>query len=139
MVTGVQTCALPISRELDAVPDALVGAAIREVGAAAGSLFVHDDESGELYTQRSSDLGQRQIRVLDDRGIAGSVYQSGVGEIVLDAYADPRFAREVDQETGFTTRSILCVPVRNTKGEAIGVVKPEIGRASCRERVSYHV
>jgi adenylate cyclase len=108
---------------LDAVLDALVGAAIREVGAAAGSLFVHDDERGELYTQRSSDLGQRQIRVLDDRGIAGSVYQSGVGEIVLDAYADPRFAREVDQETGFTTRSILCVPVRNTRGETIGVVE----------------
>jgi len=108
---------------LDAVLEALVAAAIQEIGAEAGSLFVHDDESSELYTQRSSDLGQRQIRVMDDRGIAGAVYQSGVGEIVLDVYADRRFAREVDQETGFTTRSILCVPVRNTRGETIGVVE----------------
>jgi adenylate cyclase len=108
---------------LDAVLDAVVMAAIAEIGAEAGSLFVHDDDSGELYTLKSSDLGQRQIRVLDDRGIAGVVYQSGVGEIVLDAYADPRFAREVDQETGFATRSILCVPVRNTKGETIGVIE----------------
>jgi adenylate cyclase len=108
---------------LDAVLQALVGAAIREIGAEAGSLFVHDDETGELYTQKSSDLGQRQIRVMDDRGIAGAVYQSGLGEIVPDAYADSRFAREVDQETGFTTRSILCAPVKNAKGETIGVVE----------------
>jgi adenylate cyclase len=60
---------------------------------------------------------------MDDRGIAGAVYQSGTGEIVSDAYADPRFAREVDQETGFTTRSILCAPVRNAKGETIGIVE----------------
>jgi adenylate cyclase len=108
---------------LDAVLDALVGAGIQEIDAEAGSLFVHDDDTGELYTQKSSDLGQQQIRVMDDRGIAGAVYQSGVGEIVPDAYADPRFAREVDQETGFTTRSILCAPVRNAKGETIGVVE----------------
>ncbi len=108
---------------LDDVLEALVAAAIQEIGAEAGSLFVHDDETGELYTQKSSDLGQRQIRVMDDRGIAGATYQSGAGQIVLDAYADPRFAREVDQETGFTTRSILCAPVRNAKGETIGVVE----------------
>ncbi len=60
---------------------------------------------------------------MDDRGIAGAVYQSGVGQIVTDAYADPRFAREVDQETGFTTRSILCAPVKNARDETIGVVE----------------
>src|SRR5207302_3077004 len=101
----------------------LVSAAIAEIGAEAGSLFVHDDDTRELYTQKSSDLGQRQIRVMDDRGIAGAVYQSGSGEIVPDAYADPRFAREVDQETGFETRSILCAPVKNAKDETIGVVE----------------
>ena len=108
---------------LDAVLEALVAAASQEIGAEAGSLFVHDDDSGELYTQRSSDLGKREIRVMDDRGIVGAVYQSGVGEIVLDVYADPRFAREVDRQTGFTTRSILCVPVRNSRGERIGAVE----------------
>ena len=111
---------------LDSLEDvlaAMVGTAILELGAETGSLFVHDDETGELYTQKSGDLGARQIRVMDDRGIAGAVYQSGTGEIVSDAYADPRFAREVDQETGFTTRSILCAPVRNAKGETIGIVE----------------
>ena len=108
---------------LEEVLAAMVGTAILEIGAETGSLFVHDDETGELYTQKSGDLGARQIRVMDDRGIAGAVYQSGTGEIVSDAYADPRFAREIDQETGFTTRSILCAPVRNAKGETIGIVE----------------
>jgi adenylate cyclase len=108
---------------LDEVLEALVNAAMQETQAEAGSLFVHDGETGELYTRKSTDLGARQIRVLDDRGIVGAVYQSGTGEIVLDAYADPRFAREVDAETGFETRSILCVPVKNAKEETIGVVE----------------
>jgi adenylate cyclase len=108
---------------LDEVLEALVNAAMQETQAEAGSLFVHDGETGELYTRKSTDLGARQIRVLDDRGIVGAVYQTGTGEIVLDAYADPRFAREVDAETGFETRSILCVPVKNAKEETIGVVE----------------
>ena len=108
---------------LDAILEALVGAAMKELGAEAGSLFVHDDDTGELYTRRQGEAGAQEIRVMDDRGIVGAVFRSGVGEIVLDAYSDPRFAREVDQETGFSTHSILCVPVKNAKDETIGVVE----------------
>src|SRR5262249_11700503 len=79
---------LQLSREvaaldsLDAVLETLVEAAKRELAAEAGSLFLHDDETGELYTVKTTDLGSRQIRVLDHLGIVGAVYQSGVGEIV---------------------------------------------------------
>lgn len=120
---------LRLSREvaaldsLDAVLDTLVEAAKAELGAQAGSLFLHDDDTGELYTVKTTDLGSRQIRVLDHLGIVGAVYSSGVGEIVLDAYADPRFNREVDRETGFSTESLLCVPIRNAKGETIGAAE----------------
>jgi adenylate cyclase len=120
---------LRLSREvaaldsLDAVLDTLVEAAKAELCAQAGSLFLHDDDTGELYTIKTTDLGSRQIRVLDDLGIVGAVYQSGVAEIVLDAYADPRFNREVDRETGFTTESVLCVPVKNARGQTIGAAE----------------
>ena len=60
---------------------------------------------------------------MNDRGIVGAVYRSGSGEIVHDAYADPRFAREVDQETGFKTEAILCAPVKSAKGDTIGVIE----------------
>src|SRR5215468_12572048 len=120
---------LRLSREvaaldsLDAVLDMLVEAAKREIGAQAGSLFLHDEDSGELYTVKTTDLGSRQIRVLDNLGIVGAVYQSGTGEIVHDAYADPRFNQEVDRETGFSTDSILCAPVKNAKGQTIGAAE----------------
>jgi adenylate cyclase len=120
---------LRLSREvaaldsLDLVLDALVEAAKRELDAQAGSLFLHDDDTGELYTVKTTDLGPRQIRVLDHLGIVGAVYQSGVGEIVHDAYADPRFNQDVDRETGFSTESILCAPVKNPKGEMIGAAE----------------
>ena len=120
---------LRLSREvaaldsLDAVLDTLVEAAKRELGAQAGSLFLHDDDTGELYTVKTTDLGSRQIRVLDNLGIVGAVYHNGTGEIVHDAYNDPRFNREVDRETGFTTESLLCAPVKNAKGETIGAAE----------------
>ena len=113
---------LRLSREvaaldtLDAVLDTLVEAAKAELGAQAGSLFLHDGD-------KTTDLGSRQIRVLDHLGIVGAVYRSGVGEIVHDAYADARFNQEVDRETGFSTESILCAPVRNAKGETIGAAE----------------
>jgi adenylate cyclase len=108
---------------LHAVLDTLVRAAVEEVGAECGSLFLNDEESGELYTHVSTGLGSRQIRLMNDLGIAGAVFRSGVGEIVHDAYADPRFYRDIDEQTGFTTRSLLCAPVRNAKGKTIGVAE----------------
>ena len=52
---------------------------------------------------------------MDDLGIAGAVFSSGVGEIVRDAYADPRFHRDVDGQTDYTTRSLVCAPIRNAR------------------------
>ena len=106
---------------LDAAIDVVLKAAVEEIGADQGSIFLHDDETGELYTYVSTGLGSRQIRLLDDLGIAGAVYHSGIGEIVHDAYADPRFHRDVDEQTGYTTRSLICAPIKNAKGETIGV------------------
>jgi adenylate cyclase len=108
---------------LDAVIDTLLQAAIQEIAADRGSVFLHDNETGELYTYVSTGLGSRQIRLMDDLGIAGAVFQSGIGEIVHDAYTDPRFHRDVDEQTGYTTKSLICAPIRNAKGETIGVAE----------------
>jgi adenylate cyclase len=108
---------------LDAVLDTLVGVAADEVAAERGALFLNDEESGELYTHVATGAASRQIRFLNDVGIAGAVFRAGVGEIVHDAYSDPRFNREIDEQTGFTTRSVLCAPVKNAKGVTVGVVE----------------
>ncbi|HSA22701.1 MAG TPA: GAF domain-containing protein, partial [Myxococcota bacterium] len=39
------------------------------------------------------------------------------------AYQDPRFNPEVDRESGYRTRSMLCVPLRGKLGEVLGAVQ----------------
>ncbi|MEM9045842.1 MAG: GAF domain-containing protein [Pseudomonadota bacterium] len=108
---------------LDAVLDKLVAVAVQETNAERGSLFLRDDQTGELYSRVAQGVRTREIRMLANEGIAGSVYRSGQGEIIEDAYSDPRFNPKVDEDTGFRTRSLLSVPLRNAKGRIIGVTQ----------------
>ncbi len=108
---------------LEAALDMLLEAAIQETGADRGSIFLHDAETSELYTYRSTGLGTREIRLMDDQGLAGSVFQSGQGEIIADAYADPRFHRAADEQTGYETHTLICAPIRSARGETIGVAE----------------
>ena len=39
------------------------------------------------------------------------------------AYPDPRFNPDVDRQTGFRTRSILCLPLHNTHREIFAVTQ----------------
>ncbi|KAJ3092805.1 hypothetical protein HK102_002372 [Quaeritorhiza haematococci] len=55
--------------------------------------------------------------------LGGHVASTGEVMNIPDAYNDPRFNRSVDQKTGFRTRNILCMPMRNTQGTIIGVTQ----------------
>jgi adenylate cyclase len=109
--------------DLDTLLEALVRIVARETESERASLFLSDADTGELYTRVALGDLQREIRILDNAGIAGAVFRSGKGEIVHDAYADPRFDRKVDEQTGYTTRSLASAPVKSSRGEIIGVVQ----------------
>ena len=88
------------------------------------SLFLYDAETKELYSRvkQGDEIGE--IRFPSTLGIAGSVFCSGEGEIIsADAYTNSRFNQEVDRRTGYRTRNILCVPIRNKSREVIGVTQ----------------
>ncbi len=108
---------------LDELLATLVELVANETNAERGTLFLNDAATGELYSRVAQGTFNREIRILNNSGIAGAVFQSGEGEIVHDAYEDKRFNREVDEETGFKTHSILCAPVKTARGEVIGVVQ----------------
>ena len=55
-------------------------------------------------------------------GIAGSVAETGETLNVHEAYKDPRFNATIDEQTGYKTRSILCMPIC-IRGQVIGVVQ----------------
>lgn len=108
---------------LDEVLTGLVEVTTKELSAERGTLFLNDAESNELYSRVAQGNFHREIRLLNNSGIAGHVFTSGEGVIIDDAYADPRFNRTIDEQTGFITRSILCVPIRTAKGDMIGVAQ----------------
>uniref|UniRef100_A0A2I3S1H3 Phosphodiesterase n=1 Tax=Pan troglodytes TaxID=9598 RepID=A0A2I3S1H3_PANTR len=96
------------------------------------ALFQVDHKNKELYSDLF-DIGEekegkpvfkktKEIRFSIEKGIAGQVARTGEVLNIPDAYADPRFNREVDLYTGYTTRNILCMPIVS-RGSVIGVVQ----------------
>jgi adenylate cyclase len=120
---------LDITRELagtDNLNDVLVKMVeitARETDCERATLFLNDEQTGELYSRVAQGEGAREIRLLNTKGIAGHVFTTAKGVIIDDAYSDPRFNPDIDRQTGFETRSILCAPVRTVKGEVIGVAQ----------------
>ena len=108
---------------LDEILNALVEVTTEQLGAERGTLFLNDAETNELFSRVAQGNIQREIRFLNHVGIAGHVFSTGEPLLIPDAYADPRFNRSVDEQTGFVTRNILCVPIRTVKGEIIGVAQ----------------
>ena len=63
------------------------------------------------------------IHMPADAGLAGATVQSGDLVNVPDAYDDARFNRSFDEQTGFVTRSVLSVPLRDQHGQLVGVAQ----------------
>ena len=94
--------------------------AARLLNADRATLFLNDNKSSELFSRAAMGEGIGEIRLPNDAGIAGSVFTSGKTINIQHAYADLRFNPEFDKKTGYFTRSILCVPIRNKQSEVIG-------------------
>ncbi len=105
---------------VDEILESLVEIAIQEMKAERGSLFLNDPSTNELYSRVAKGMHRREIRIMNDSGIVGSVFHSGKGLIIKNAYADPRFDSSIDESSGFKTKSILCTPITTVRGEIIG-------------------
>ena len=108
---------------LDDVLHTLVEMTAAEVEAERGSLFLNDPGTGELYARVAQGRFKREIRLANNTGIAGHVFTTGEAAIVDDAYGDSRFHRAIDEQSGFTTRNIACVPIKVANGEIVGVLE----------------
>uniref|UniRef100_A0A8C4R9Z5 3',5'-cyclic-GMP phosphodiesterase n=1 Tax=Eptatretus burgeri TaxID=7764 RepID=A0A8C4R9Z5_EPTBU len=63
------------------------------------------------------------LRLPWGKGIVGHVAASGCPVNVANAYKDQRFNVEVDLMTGYKTQSVLCLPLKDYKGEIVGVAQ----------------
>ena len=93
--------------------------------AEASSLMLIDEKTGELvfefaYGDKKEEV--KSFRLAPGQGIAGWVAKEGNSMLVPDAKKDPRFSQNVDKQTGFETKSIICVPLK-VKEKIIGVIE----------------
>ena len=105
--------------------EAILGVTQRILKASASSLFLIDEEKGELCFQADTgkmDSKLRQLRLDLNSGIAGWVARNGRPVVANDISKDEHFNRDIDEISGFVARSIISVPlVRGQK--VIGVLE----------------
>ena len=84
------------------------------------TVFLLDKKTNELWSKIALGLDSEEIRFPADKGLAGYVVRTGESINITDAYNDPRFNPDVDKSTGYTTKTILCMPIKNNNQEIIG-------------------
>lgn len=95
------------------------------MNAEASSIFELDPDREELFfrvARGDSEASPKEIRMKIGEGVVGWVARSGEPLLVPDTGEESRFSDKVDRHTGFRTRSIAAVPIRN-RGRIVGVLE----------------
>ena len=111
------------SLEIEPVLRPALESIVAEIGAEAGSLWLGDDDTGEVVCRAF--VGPHEmtgLRLSPDQGIVGRCVRENQRQSVLDVSTDASFNDGVDRDSGMTTRSILCAPM-SAADRAIGAVE----------------
>jgi two-component system response regulator HydG len=95
----------------------------RILNAQRASIFLINPQSNELEAVAALGIDKEHLKFDYRKGIAGSVFTTGV-PLNIDAQTDKvRFSHDMDKKTGFETKSILCNPISNRDDKVIGVIE----------------
>jgi putative ABC transport system ATP-binding protein len=125
----LQVSRMASSEAFESMLDQALDAFTRKIGglmnADRASLWLVDEQSGELWTKVAQDAGGEsvEIRIPKGAGIAGAVAASGEALNIPDVYDDPRFDPTADKRTGYRTHGVLCTPLFDDGGRVFGVAQ----------------
>ncbi len=95
----------------------------RILNAQRASIFLINPDTNELEAVAALGIDKASLKFDYRKGIAGSVYTTGVS-LNIDCKTDKvRFSEEIDRLTGFQTKSIICSPIMNREDKIIGVIE----------------
>ena len=115
--------ALASEIKLDNLLQVIVAKAAEVMDAERATLFLYDQPRNELWSKTTQKLEINEIRVPLGVGIAGTVAKTRALINIADAYADPRFDPTFDKQTGYHTRSILCLALIGNDDSLVGVIQ----------------
>lgn len=93
------------------------------VNADRGTLYLVEKEKGKLWSEVAMGEEVKEIFLKIGEGIAGTVASTGEIINIADAPADKRFLSTYDKASGYKTKSILCLPIKNKEGSIVGVLQ----------------
>ena len=102
--------------------DSLIGLFVRllprTLDAERCGIFVVEPDTDRIVSKTGTKLGDGEI-IAPQESVVGRVIRTGIPAIENDLAARDGFHREIAQQTGFHTHSLVCVPVRRPSDEAI--------------------
>lgn len=117
------TTLLQNAEELDTALSRCLETVISALDSEAGTIWLLDRRSNRIFPSfNHGPVDISGITIENGQGIAGTVIRDGTPIIVEDTAADESFSSSVDEESGFQTKSVICVPL-GTDGETIGCVQ----------------
>jgi signal transduction histidine kinase len=111
--------------DLDTLLDDIVRAAADITQAEAASILLYDDTARQLYFQVATNIDEPTMRGLVvplEKSIAGWIVNNRQSVRIDDAHKDTRFFSDVEQTIGYSTRSLLGIPLV-TKNKVVGVLE----------------
>lgn len=106
---------------IDTLLGLIMDVATRSISADRGTLYLIDRATDELWSKVAQGVDMVEIRLPVGKGLAGYVARTGEIVNITNAYQDPRFNPEIDKKSGYSTQTVLCMPMRNREGVIIGV------------------
>ena len=94
-------------------------------GAKAASIFLYDERTDELVFEAVAGSGAETLigrRFPSSSGIAGWVLVTRQPLVIEDVTADPRFAKDVAEDTGYVPKGIMAVPLLHQE-RSLGVLE----------------
>lgn len=107
--------------DLDKLLGIILDLALRNLNAERGTIYLIDEEKKELWSKVLKGARLVEIRLPIGTGISGYVAKTGKTVVIKDASKDKRFYSGIDKKSGFQTKSMLCMPMKNRAKKIIGV------------------
>ncbi len=108
---------------LDEFLHTLVDRVARSMQADRGTLYLLDPARGELFSRAAHLPELKQIRLKLGQGVAGHVAQTGEAINIPTTDAETRFHGAIDKITGYKTKTLLAVPLKDADGRTFGVLQ----------------
>mmetsp|Transcript_32245 Transcript_32245/g.47425 ORF Transcript_32245/g.47425 Transcript_32245/m.47425 type:complete len:466 (+) Transcript_32245:194-1591(+) len=114
-----------VSLQVDSITRVVVQGFRKLIDCERCALFLMDRSTNELYFNPVGDehTHVQEIRFPATSGVAGWVASNKQMLNIKNAYHDSRFNHEIDKQTNFRTRTILCMPVTSSQGDIVGVIQ----------------